>query len=209
MISNLVEFLTNNVALVISAGVVLTFCYSVCYCLLWKDVVRPWWYKRKRWESLEIHPLCRKRMDTPSDQEWHVGALIMTSNDRRFLTEFFLENTKRVDDALDRPVVSPCLKPGSTVIGYKLLTHYPEGFQSRKGLMPRYEKEYGYLPSWELAVSKSSEDWKTCLEDAETGVLNGKYGDFPPVLPSAKTLRKEIKSFIRQWKDKCSGKSDE
>ena len=198
MVSNLVEFLKDNLALVISAGFVLTFCYSVCYCVLWKDVVRPWWYKRKRWESLEIHPLYRRRMDTPSDQEWHVSALIMTSNDRGFLNEFFLKNIKRVDDALERPVVSPYLKPGSTVIGYKLLTHYPDGFQSGKGFMPRYEKEYGYRPTWEVAVSKSSEDWKICLEDTETGVLTGKYGDFLPALPSAKKLREEIKSFIRQ-----------
>ena len=210
MVNNFVEFLETNATLVImGAGLVLTFCYYVCYCVLWKDVVSPWWYKRKRWESLEIHPLYCKRIDSSSDQEWHVGALVMTSNDPGFLTEFFLENTKRVDDALGRPVVSPYVKPGSTVIGYKLLTHDSDCLQNRKSLMTRYEREYRCLSSWELAVSKSSEDWKTCLEDTEIGVLTGKCGDFLPAVPSAKKLRDEIKSFIRQWKDRCSGKSDE
>ena len=209
MVSNLVEFLKDNVALVISAGFVLTFCYSVCYCVLLKDVVRPWWDKRKSRKNFEIHPLYCKGVDSSSDQEWHVRALVITSNDRGFLTEFFLENTKRVDDALGRPIVSPYIKSGSTVIGYKLLTHYPDCLQNRSALMPRYEKEHRCRPSWALAVSKSSEDWETCLEAPEIGVLTGKYGDFLPTVPSAKKLKEEKKSFVKEWKDRCSGKSDE
>ena len=148
MVNSFVEFWEGNATLVImGAGLVLTFCYYVCYCVLWKDVVRPRWYKRKRWESLEIHPLYCKRIDSSSDQKWHVGALVMTSNDPGFLTEFFLENTKRVDDALGRPVVSPYVKPGSTVIGYKLLTHDSDCLQNRKSLMTRYEREYRCLSS--------------------------------------------------------------
>ena len=209
MVNNFVEFLKGNAPLVImGAGLVLTFCYSVCYCVLWKDVVRPWWYKRKRWGSLDIHPLYCQAIDSPNDQVWHVGAFVMTSNDQGFLTEFFLENTKRVDDALGRPVVAPCVKSGSTVIGYKLLTYYPDCLQNRSGLMPRYEKEHRCRPSWELAVSKSSEDWETCLDGAEDGVF-GKYGDFLPAVPSPKKLKDEKKSFVKEWKDRCSGKSDE
>ena len=197
MVNNLVEFLKSNLPLVImGAGLVLTFCYTVCYCVLWKDVVRPRWYKRKRWESLEIHPLYCKGMDSPSDQEWHIGALVMTSNDRGFLTEFFLENTKRVDDALARPVVSPCIKSGSMVIGYKLLTYYPDCLQNRSRHMHRYEKDRGCRSSWKLAVSESSEDWGTCLDGTEGGVLTGKYGDFLPAIPSPKKLKDEKKSWL-------------
>ena len=136
-----------------------------------------------------------------------MGALVITSNDHAFLTEFFLGNTERVNDALRRPVVAPCVKPGSTVIGYKLLAHYPNCLQNRSGLMPKYEREYGCRSSWELAVSKSSEDWKTCLEGTEVGVLTGKHGGFLPAEPSPKKLKDEKKSFIKKWKDRCSGKS--
>lgn len=210
MLNDLAEFFKNNATLVITgAGLILTFCYYVCYCVLWKDIIRPRWLKRKRWDSFEIHPLYCKGIDSPSDQEWHVSTLVMTSNDREFLTEFFVGNTKRVDKALGRPVVFPCVKPGSTVIGYRLLTHYPNCFHDRKRLMPRYEKEYRYRPSWELAISKSSEDWEICLEEAESGVLTGKYGDFLPTVPSAKRLRDEKKSFVKEWRDRCSGKNDE
>lgn len=210
MVNNFVEFLKSNATLVaMGSGVFLTLWYSVCYCVLWKDIIRPWWYKRKKWTSLEIHPLYCKGIDSPSDQEWHVGALVMTSNNRGFLTEFFLENTKRVDDALARPVVSPCVKPGSTVIGYKLLTYYPNCLQNRRWLMHRYEKEHEYHPSWELAVSKSTGDWENCLDGTESGVLTGKYGDFISSVPSSKKLKEEKKAFVKEWKGQCRGKSDE
>ena len=210
MLNGLVEFLKDNATLAImGAGLILSFCCSVCYRILWQDVVRPRWGKRKRWRNLEIHPLYCKGIGHPNDQEWHVGAFVMTSNDRGFLTEFFLENTKRVDDALARPVVAPCVKPGSTVIGYKLLTYYPDGLQNRSGLMHRYAKEHGCRPSWELAVSKSAGDWKNCLDRTESGVLTGKYGDFISSVPSSKKLKDEKKAFVKEWKGQCRGKSDE
>ena len=210
MLNSLAEFLKNDATLgIMSAGLILTFCYYICYCMLWKDIVRPRWHKRKSRKSLEIHPLYRKGIDSPNDQEWHVSALVMTSNDRKFLTEFFLENTKRVDEALERPIVSPYVKPGSTVIGYKLLPSHPDGLQNRNGLIPEYGKEHRCPCSWELAISKPSEDWRTCLEDTEDGVLTGKYGDFLPAVPSAKKLRDQKKSFVKEWKGRCSGKSSE
>ena len=191
------------------ASLILTFCCSVCYRILWQDVIHPRWCKRKGWKSLEIHPLYCKGIDFPSDREWHIGALVMTSNDQGFLTEFFLENTKRVDEALARPVVSPCVKPGSTVIGYKLLTYYPDCLRNRSGLMHRYEKEHRCRPGWELAVSKSTDDWENCLDGTESGVLTGNYGDFISSVPSSKKLKEQKKSFVKEWKDQCRGKSDE
>ena len=199
-----IKFLDNPTIMIASAGLVLTFCYSI----LWKDVVNPRWRKRKGWKSLEIHPLYYRELDTPSGQEWIVGGFVMTSNNREFLTEFFLEDTRRVDDALQSPVVSPHVKPNSVVIGYKL-THYPDCPQNRSHLIPKYGTGYGYQPWWELAVSKCADDWKTRLKDRQVNIVTEGYEGFLPTEPSTKELKHEKKSFIKEWKDRCSGKSDE
>ena len=203
--NSVVKFLKDNLTVVLTViGLVLTFFYFI----LWKDVISPRWRRRKGWKSLEIHPLYYRQLDTPSSQEWIVGGFVMTSNNREFLTEFFLGDIQRVDAALQRPVVSPYVKPNSVVIGYKL-THYPDCPQNRSHLIPKFGIQYRDRPWWELAVSRSAEDWKSCLEDRKVNIVAERYDGFLPAEPTTKELKDEKKSFIKEWKNRCSGKSDE
>ena len=202
----MLDFLKNNPAPVI--GLALTFFYFILWNILWKDVISPRWRRRKGWKSLEIHPLYYRELDTPSGQEWIVGGFVMTSNNRDFLIEFFLGDIQRVDAELQRPIVSSYVKPNSVVIGYKL-THCPDCPQNRGHLIPRIGTGY-YDPAWwEVAVSRSAEDWKNCLEDRKVNIVTERYEGFLPEEPTTKKLKDEKKFFRKEWKRKCSGKNDE
>lgn len=182
-----------------------TFVLTLLYLILWKDFVVPWWRRRKRWKSLEIHPLYYKELDTPSGQEWLVGGFVMTSNNREFLIHFFLENVQRVDNELQTPIDSPRVKPNSVIIGYKL-THYPECPQNQSHLIPRSGIEYETHLWWELAVSESFENWATILK--KVNVSSDNYQDFLLGPPSSKQLKAEKKEFRKKWKNRRDGKSD-
>ena len=206
MLDNLVvKFLKENLPVVLTViGLVIT----VFYLILWKDVISPWRRRRKGWKSLEIHPLYCRELDTPSGQEWIVGGFVMTSNNREFLTQFFLEDIQRVDDALKTPLNSYYAKPNSVVIGYKP-THYPDCPQNRNHLIPMSGIEYENCDWWELAVSRSAEDWERLLENSKVNIVTEDYKDFLPEEPTTKKLKDEKKSFRKEWESKCSGKSNE
>ena len=192
----------------IKISTIATFALTLLYLMLWKDFVMPWLRRRKGWKSLEIHPLHSKQLDTPSGQEWLVGGFVMTSNDREFLIEFFLRDVQRVNNELQTPIDSPRVKANSVVIGYKL-THYPECPQNQRHLIPRNGEEYGHHLWWELASSESFEKWKAILKDRKVNVSSDNYQDFLLGPPSSKQLKAEKKSFIKKWKNRRDGKSDE
>ena len=193
--------------ILITISTIATFALTLLYLILWKDLVIPWWRRRKRWKSLEIHPLHSKELDTPSGQEWLVGGFVMTSNNRELLIEFFLGDIQRVNNELQKPIDSSCAKPNSVVIGYKL-THYPECPQNQRHLIPMNGMEYASYLWWELAVSESFENWGTILKNRKVNVSLDNYQDFLLGPPSPKQLKAEKKSFIKKWKNRRDGKSD-